>query len=343
MTNPFRSLPRVAWLAVCLVPLAFATSASAADIDDQGSFFSETALQQANRQIAELQQKHNIDLRIETFRHVPADKTDAVARMEKGARDKYFVEWMQSRAKATKSTGIFILICKQPGHVEVGISSQLRKRGFGLAERSALRDQLLTSFRSKNYDAGLTGAVGSVVKTASKIKPQAQGAAEHRRPAPAPAPVPQAEKKSPFGSLLIIAVIAIAGIWLLTAIVRAFSGNHGAASPPGGMGGMGMGGGGSMFGSLMTGMFGAMAGHWIYDSFFGGNQAHAQDQFHDGGDFGGSGGDDFQGSGGDFDSDDSGGGDFGGDDFGGGGDFGGDDFGGGDFGGGDFGGGGGDF
>jgi uncharacterized protein len=76
-------------------------------------------------------------------------------------------------------------------------------------------------------------------------------------------------------------------------------------------------------------MFGAAAGMWLYNSFFGGHSsANAADFGSSTGppdtDFSGTGGDFDSGSGGDFDSGgggDFGGGDFGGGDFGGGGDF----------------------
>jgi uncharacterized protein len=101
--------------------------------------------------------------------------------------------------------------------------------------------------------------------------------------------------------------------------------------------------------SLAGGIFGAMAGNWLYDSLSG-RSAHAHEtsyptQTGDGSNnqndrwSNSQGSDDFTGGGGDF----GGGGDSGGGDFGGGGsDFGGGggDFGGGDSGGGDFGGGG---
>jgi uncharacterized protein len=99
-----------------------------------------------------------------------------------------------------------------------------------------------------------------------------------------------------------------------------------------------------MMGGLMSGLFGAFAGNWLYHSMFG-NSAHAQEPptyGHDRGEAAGyvDRGDDenFRGAGGDFESGDAGGGDFGSDSGGG-------DFGGGDFGGGgdDGGGSGGDF
>jgi uncharacterized protein len=154
-------------------------------------------------------------------------------------------------------------------------------------------------------------------------------------------------------SWLVPLVVVGLGAWLVIGLIRAVF--RGGGSPggmaPGMGGGYGYGGsgGGGFLSSLMGGLFGAAAGMWMYDRFFG-HDASASSWTDPGRDNTSDGfqGQDtsFSGSGGDFgdnsgnDSGNSSGGDFGGGssgDSGGWGDSGG---GGGDFGGGDSGGGG---
>lgn len=313
---------------------------SAVEINDEAGFFSQSALDRANMQIADLRQKHGKELRIETFKAVPSDKVATVAKMSREDRQTFFKKWATDRATAEHAKGIFVLICKQPGHVQVEVDRQTRGQGFGTAERDQLRDKLLAGFRGHDYDKALLDSV-DYVSRAFRNQPVR---AEAEMPAP---PSPQAghpaaghpgragPPREPGGQglgLLGWAIVAVAVFFGIRLIGMMFGGLMGGGQPAGGGYGPGYGGGGGggLFGSLMTGMFGAIAGNWIYNSFLG-NSAHAAPPSS----YGDDAGHDFQGSGGDFNGgDDSGAGDFSGGDSGGGGDFGGDDFGGGDSGGG---------
>lgn len=158
-------------------------------------------------------------------------------------------------------------------------------------------------------------------------------------------------KKAGGGGLSILQWVLIIGggllvMWIVIGLIRALTGGGGGG---GGYGGGGGGGGGGFFSSLLGGMFGAMAGMYLYNSMFGGGMSSASaggDSYGSGGDGGsydtGAGDVDGGAAGGDGDwGGGGGGGDAGaGGDWGGGGDGGGGDWGGGGGGGGDFGGGG---
>lgn len=310
-------LRHAALAAVCLA-VAPLSSTFAVDIVDGGKFFSPQTIESANRKIAELEQRHATEIRIESFAAVPAADQARVAAMDKTARAKYFSQWLHDCAVAEKAKGVFLLICREPGHLRIDVTASLRGRGFGNSARDAVTEVMRVGFGRKEYDAALLGGLEQLDRQLGRLsaKSAAAPAAGFQHPAGQHAPGGHAPADNGMTNLLVWGAVIVGGIFLLSLLMRAVTG--GAAGGPGG----GWGGGGGGFGtSLMGGLFGAMAGHWLYDQFTGGSSAHAADHWgsadpnrHAGE------------TGGDFNSDySSGGGDFGGSDFGGG------DFGGGDF------------
>lgn len=349
-------LHRIPIVAATLVLLAAVpTTTQAAAIRDDAEFFGEKALKRAEAELAELRKKTGKEVRIETFERPPSTAED-IEKLDKTERAKFFDRLARERATLEKTKGIYILICKHPGHVQVEVDRQTREQGFGSDERNELRDKLLEGFKKKDYDQALREGVDYAVRTLEKLHPRHAALPVGAGGAHPAAPHQRAGGMGWLG-WIIVAVLVLVGIRLVASLFALFSGanrpGYGGYGP--GPGGFGYGGGGGMLGGLMSGLFGAFAGNWLYHQFFDSSAQAGQpggfggESYADDRDRGA--GEDFEGSGGDFgDGDDtSGGGDFGGDDLGGGdfggGDFGGGDFGGGDFGGGDFGGdsGGGDF
>src|SRR5262245_34636585 len=158
--------------------------AHAVEIKDDAGFFSEKALDTANSRLADLKKETAKEVRIETFKTVPGGKADEVAKMDRAGRAKFFEKWAHERATAEHAKGIFILICRQPGHVQIEDDKQTREQGFGNTERADLRDKILAGFRDKEYDKGLIDGVDYVVHEVKKLKRHAQGtgpaAAPHR-------------------------------------------------------------------------------------------------------------------------------------------------------------------
>lgn len=310
---------------------AAAIPASSAEVIDQGNFFSAPALKSANQTISELERKYKHQIHVETYATAPGSQADAVAKMSKSEQNAFFVSWLKEREKATKSNGLFVLITKTPSHVHAGVNESLVRQGFTSQSRERVVNALLEGFRGKNYDEGLQHALTQVRTEFSKLGPanaSARTGSTAVKPLPnanrQPSSFPRAEREpapagrpaeGQYGGLMMIGLLVVGGLILFSVVSRMFSRSMGGP----GMGGTpGMGGGG--FGSgLMGGLFGAMAGNWLYNSFgghhnqaFGGDQHTGLGDNSSGGDYGG----------GDF----SGGSDFGGGDFGSGGDYGGGDF-----------------
>jgi uncharacterized protein len=328
-----------------------ALPAQAGEIRDDAAFFSPAALAKAEARLEGLHKEFGKEVRIETFKTVPGGRGDEVAKMDAADRARFFERWTRDRATTEHVKGIYVLITRHPGHVEIAVDRQTQNQGFGAHERRELRDKIMANFHHEKYDEALLSSVDFLnqsfqAKLHAKSGTHAPVGAAHGRSDVVHQPA-ESRGIGLLGWILIIGAVLL-GIRLLGALFGGMMG--GGASGYGGGYGPGYGGGGSFLGSLMTGMLGAVAGNWLYHSMFGGSEAFG----HSGG-YGGGGddsyrnsddgaGEDFQTSGGDFDSGDKAerdfdGGDTGGGDFGGG-DFGGGDFGGGDFGGGDFGGGG---
>jgi uncharacterized protein len=350
--TPYRALAALAvvagWLAAAVPVSAMAV---APKINDEAKFFSDEAREKADKLIREIHHDFGRDLLIETFATVPANLAKDVDLKDKEARSRFFEKWARERAREADVKGIYILICKSPGHIEVEVGNETQKKEFTNKDRIELTKILIEKFDAKQYDEGLLDAVNFVGR---RLK--ANGARSA-----APAVIPGAHNEggglmaTGLGGLLCVGLIILAGIWLVVGLFRALTGagrgygprGYGPGGPgPGGYGpggyGPGYGGGGGGFmSSLMGGLFGAAAGNWMYNSFFGGGHSSWGSGPGSQGGYGDTSGSDasrpdtdYSGGGGDFGGDDGGGGGGGGGDFG-------DDGGGG--GGGDFGGGGGDF
>ena len=125
---------------------------SDAEIADDAGFFSAEARSEAADIILSIQSLYEQDVRIETYPEVPQHLRDDLAREGK---EKFYDDWLNRRARTLGVRGVFILITRTPGRVQVGVDKSTERRGFGAADRDAVRDALVTAFRAKRYDQGL--------------------------------------------------------------------------------------------------------------------------------------------------------------------------------------------
>jgi uncharacterized protein len=369
---------------VPLLAVAFALLAAAPApalsprIQDAAHVFSATAVDKADQVIRDIKDRDHKDLMIETFKTVPDGQADKVKHMDRSERERFFEEWARERARREGVNGVYVLVCKEPAHLQVEVGNETRKRAFTVEDRNHLREILLSAFKAKEYDKGLLDGVQYVRDTmtenlAAGQRPRQGHAGGPVAPAPPGGEAPDVAgvPRGGFGRgplILGLLCVGVVGLVIVLAVVslvrRAVGGGSGGGYGPGGGGGYGPapgyggygGGGGGFLSSLFGGLFGAAAGNWVYDRVFrggspattgdggwntGGTRAPAPSDTSDREDTS------YSGIGGDVDAsapsgDDSGGGDIGGGPELGSGDFygssGGDDLGGG----GDFGGGGGD-
>ncbi|HYG78418.1 MAG TPA: TPM domain-containing protein [Planctomycetota bacterium] len=319
-----------------------------AGVSDKAGFFSEQTVQQANQTIQEIKNKHRKDIVVDTLPAIPEDKR---ALYSEGAKNSFFANWLRERARAARVDGVYILITREPAHLQVGISGNTAREGFGTYDRDRVRNTLLEHFRKKQFDQGLISALQTISSTfdehsrtfAATARPENRSAGEtasrggtSERPVDTtyrpPAQAPQKTGWSWFTWALVLG----GGYLLLRFFLNRMNRSSVAAgnapgtynqpgtpgspgqSPGGPFGG---GGGGGGFGrGMFGGLFGGLAGSWLGNRIFGHGSEAPQRQNppdyppaqEDPGRF--------ESSGGDFDSDDTGGdvGDSGGDSDGGG-------------------------
>lgn len=308
----------IAFLAAC-------SSANAAMpvrlmIEDNAGLFSEAAREEAKAKLARLQSPVNREVHIQTYKELPESQSKALeaAKGDKAKVQGVWEAWAAEHLKGDR--GLVVLINWEPGKVMVKTDKAVTNAGYSNASASELRERLIKSLgeakknnneadRKKLLDEALASAV-SLIATTLPLERGRAGAPAHLG----------GENDNGILGYVCLGLLGLMVVWLIVGLFR------GAMAGPSMSPAMG-GGGGGFFSSLLGGMFGAAAGMWMYNSFFGSNNAWGSSWGGSNAGWG-SGGD--EAGSGDFSDGSSSSGDFGGGDFGGG------DFGGGDSGGGDF-------
>lgn len=342
---------RLAVLAVLAGWLAAAGPAGAVspEVKDQANFFSADAVKRANEVIKEIRQRHKKDLLVETHLKPPEGRepgADAKAR-ERFFTD-WAVD--RARTAGVDGVYVLICKEPSYLRIAVGnetrkkaftdadrdrlgrlLLERFKKREFDEGLLEAVRSVQATLHANVGKSKTTAGAdswlpLGVAAASAGDLADQAKTVASDAANQASTLASDTTAKASTavsgvadhaqswfddWGGWLCIAGVVLLVLWLVRALVRAFT-NPGVGGF-GGPGGFGGGGGGFMTG-LLGGLFGAAAGMWLYDSFFSGGSAQAQTPDAAGG---AATDQDYTAGGGDFGTD-YGGGDFGGGDFGGG-------------------------
>ena len=166
-THALRRLPVLpALLVIAMVTLrarggaasdAVSYSASAEPrVIDGGMFFSGEAVSEAEDVIRVIKQAYDRDVVVETFAAVPDDLKDQLTR---DGKDKFYEDWLNRLARRRGVRGVFVLMTREPGRVQVGVDRDTRRRDFTVADREALREILARAFRMRQFDRGLLEGV----------------------------------------------------------------------------------------------------------------------------------------------------------------------------------------
>jgi uncharacterized membrane protein YgcG len=145
------------WL-LALLPASAATP----EVKDAAGFFSADAVQKANALVQAIKKQSGKDVVIETFPSVPAERAADVKGMDRAARNRFFEDWAKQRMREAQGSDIYVLICRTPGHIQVGVGEETQKRAFPQSDRNKFRDQLVQGFQSREYDKALLDGLGFV-------------------------------------------------------------------------------------------------------------------------------------------------------------------------------------
>lgn len=146
-------------------------AAAAPEVKDAAEFFSPAAVAKANEAIKEIKLQYHKDLAIDTFKTIPAERNKDAKDLKGEARTQFYKQWVEDQIRAAKLSGIYVLITKDPPHIQVGVTEDTLKKAFPPADRDRLAKLLLEKFKTKEYDDGLLEGIKLVRATFAKNVP----------------------------------------------------------------------------------------------------------------------------------------------------------------------------
>jgi len=245
--------PRLSLLATLSV-LAVAASVRADDrpaVRDDAHLFSPEARRKADEEIADIKRVYHLDFVLETASTAPDEvKSQLQAAKTDAQKTQVLHAWGARRAEAAGSDGVYVLVCKEVvrgwfgreyGCVVVTVAPEALGRAITAADAKALHDRLVWFTRGQD-----TARNDRILRNA--VEQVREDLAYNLRP--------------PFPWLQVSGVLlGVLGLWGVLGLVRQRLQGTAVAGPPetGRL---------VLYGGLLGGMFGTVAGHWIYDSLF---------------------------------------------------------------------------
>ena len=188
------------------------------EVRDDAHFFKPETVTKANEQIREIKQKFKKDLLIETFPSVPEGKEEEATSKDLDVKKRFFATWARQRARDARITGIYVLITRKPGHIQVEVGNNTEKV-FPRTDRDRLAKMLIDYFKKEDYDKGLLEGIRFVRSILQENKGALSHAAVHEddfgptqvaKESPAPSLIPKkAEFFSGLGGVLCIGLVVV--------------------------------------------------------------------------------------------------------------------------------------
>jgi hypothetical protein len=232
--------------------------------------------------IKEIERQFGKTILIETSSSAPAVDAARVKAMQKdkdtdGVK-RYFADLAKANAKRNRVDGLYILINKSPRVLEI-VANTKTDALFPEEKRRELRQKITSEFKEKKYDEGILLGLAYIRDQFSRTMPGKTATAPVN---PVAKHVPDVAK-TPEGTvnwvgIICVGLVVLVVIWLVIGLIRAMTAPRGGgyAGGGGGYGGGGPGyaggggGGGGFMTGLMGGLFGAVAGNWLYHNMLGG-------------------------------------------------------------------------
>ena len=73
--------------------------------------------------------------------------------------------------QSSKARGIYIMICKQPGKLQIGLDDAIQTKAFTLSNRDELAKIMNEPFKAKQFDEGLFRGLDYIQATLAKSVP----------------------------------------------------------------------------------------------------------------------------------------------------------------------------
>ena len=127
--------------------------AAAGGVVDNAGFFSEQAKSDATRSIADMERRYHKDLFIETFKEIPPELRNGVNVQDKAAAGRICEKWALSLARQKGVNGVFVLLVKEPSHLQVLVGNDTQTLAFTLQNRDELVELMVGELRTHRNDA----------------------------------------------------------------------------------------------------------------------------------------------------------------------------------------------
>jgi len=252
-----------------------------AEVKDDTALFTTSALQQADQITRQFKQKYGKEMLVEVFAEIPAELR---SQYSPDRKNQFFSNWMKRRFQDLKVDGIYILITRNPSHIQVDAGGKTRERAFTQQNIDQLTNVLAARFRNKEFDQGLLDAVNYVDRTlasnvgvASASPNTANPQYHYQAPGAGSAPPDRPATGSGMSWIWWVLLIGIA-IFILSRFLRGRApgsrmstqqypgGGPAGGYPPGSYPPGNYPPQGSGFGrGIMGGLLGGMAGGWLFD------------------------------------------------------------------------------
>ena len=135
-------------IALCMV-INSDLKAEYREVKDPAGFFSENAKSEANRRILDIEKRFKHDLVIETFVSIPDDVKKGVDLKDRPAANRMYDQWARKQASSLRVNGVYILLSKDPAHLQIEVGNETQKKIFSLLDRDNLTSLMISKLKEK--------------------------------------------------------------------------------------------------------------------------------------------------------------------------------------------------
>ncbi len=96
-----------------------------AEVHDQAAMFDAQTIEQVNGIIQEIKQKFGKDLGVLTVSAIPERD---LPRLQAEGKETFYENWVRHEARDAHTNGVFILIVKNPGRLQIGVGNMTARR-----------------------------------------------------------------------------------------------------------------------------------------------------------------------------------------------------------------------